>query len=151
MKSSRAASRMRARVSSAAASRAGDRYCLLTGSSTRITLSVIDRSATAVKRGDPMGSTPQLGDAVRRAFSPSTGPRTIGVELEMHTRPRVADRAGPRGIPALGAEPEARGHPTLEPGGQLELSLPPQPSIAALLREVDWCLESLAATTEVAL
>jgi glutamate--cysteine ligase len=99
-----------------------------------------------------MARTQQLGEAVRRAFIPATGPRTIGIELEMHTRRTAThDADATRGIPALGAEFEARGHPTLEPGGQLELSLPPRPSIAALLREVDWCLESLTATTEVAL
>ena len=99
-----------------------------------------------------MDATTSLRDAVRRAFTPSTGPRAIGVELEMHVRAEVPhDQAGPRGIPALGAEFESRGHPTLEPGGQLELSLPPQTSVAALLREVDWCLETVTATTEVAL
>ena len=70
----------------------------------------------------------------------------------MHVRPRAThDDNAPRGIPALGEEFERRAHPSLEPGGQLELSLPPQPSVEALLREVDWCLESVSATTEVAL
>ncbi len=93
-----------------------------------------------------------LQDAVRRAFGPSTQPRTIGVELEMHVRPKAEhDGQAPSGVPALGAEFETRGHPSLEPGGQLELSLPPQPSVEALLREVDWCLETVAAATEVAL
>ena len=45
-----------------------------------------------------------------------------------------------RGTPHLGDELVDRGHPSYEPGGQLELSLPPQPSVPALLREVDWCL-----------
>ena len=88
-----------------------------------------------------MTESAHLREAVQRAFSPATGPRTIGVELEMHVR----------GIPDLDGELGRRGHPTLEPGGQLELSLPPQPSIPALLREVDWCLAAVHASTEIAL
>jgi glutamate--cysteine ligase len=82
-----------------------------------------------------------MWEAVTRAFAPATGPRRIGVELEMHVR----------GTPRLGDELLDRGHPTYEPGGQLELSVPPQASIPALLREVDWCLDTIAETTEVAL
>ncbi len=82
-----------------------------------------------------------MRDAVSRAFSPSAGPRRIGVELEMHVH----------GTPHLAGELIDRGHPTYEPGGQLELSLPPQTSVSALLREVDWCLGTVAESAEVAL
>lgn len=99
-----------------------------------------------------MSGTRQLRHAVQRAFSPAKGRRRIGVELEMHVRTGTSIGGEPPcGIPVLGAELAARGHPTREPGGQLELSLPPQPTIAALLREVDWCLDAVESTTEVAL
>ena len=82
-----------------------------------------------------------MRDAVIRAFSPSAGHPRIGVELEMHVK----------GTPRVGRELGERGHPTYEPGGQLELSLPPQASVGALLREVDWCLAAVAESTSVAL
>ncbi|SDP58861.1 glutamate--cysteine ligase [Pedococcus dokdonensis] len=93
-----------------------------------------------------MDATPSLDDAVRRAFHPCEGPPRIGVELELHLQSKP-----PGGIPDLAGELVERGRPSLEPGGQLELSLPPQPSVAALVREVDWCLETLSATTDFAL
>ena len=79
---------------------------------------------------------------VTRAFAPSNGTRRIAVELEMHVR---------RNTPYLTQELVERGRPTFEPGGQLELSLPPQPSVEALLREVDWCLGAVTAASEIAL
>ncbi len=82
-----------------------------------------------------------MREAVSQAFTPATGARRIGVELEMHVR----------GTPRLGEELLERGHPSYEPGGQLELSVPPQASIPALLREVDWCLATIAETADVAL
>jgi glutamate--cysteine ligase len=82
-----------------------------------------------------------MREAVTQAFTPAAGPRRIGLELEMHVR----------GVPHLGDELAERGHPSYEPGGQLELSLPPQASIPALLRELDWCLGTISATSEVAL
>jgi len=82
-----------------------------------------------------------MQQAVAEAFTPSTGSPRMGLELEMHVR----------GAPRLSAALVARAHPSLEPGGQLELSLPPQPSTDALLREVDWCVDAVAATCEVAL
>jgi glutamate--cysteine ligase len=82
-----------------------------------------------------------MREAVTQAFAPAAGPRRIGLELEMHVR----------GVPHLGDELPERGHPSYEPGGQLELSLPPQASVPALLREVDWCLGTISATSEVAL
>lgn len=99
-----------------------------------------------------MTESAHLREAVERAFRPATGPRTIGLELEMHVRDKAPhETEAPRGIPELDGELARRGHPTLEPGGQLELSLPPQPSIPALLREVDWCLADVGATTQFAL
>lgn len=80
-------------------------------------------------------------EEVLRAFSPSTGPRRIGIELEMHVRT----------MPFLSDELLRRGRPSREPGGQLELSPPPQTSVTALLGEVDWCLRSLGESTDVAL
>lgn len=82
-----------------------------------------------------------MREAVTQAFTPAAGPRRIGLELEMHVR----------GTPHLGDELHGRGHPSYEPGGQLELSLPAQPTIPALLREVDWCLEAIAGTAQLAL
>jgi glutamate--cysteine ligase len=82
-----------------------------------------------------------MRELVTQAFTPAAGPRRIGVELEMHVR----------GTPHLADELAERGHPSYEPGGQLELSLPPQASIPALLREVDWCLGTIAETAEIAL
>ncbi len=83
-----------------------------------------------------------MDEAVLRAFSPSAGPRRIGVELEIHVRGTTPDLPG---------ELVERGHPSQEPGGQLELSLPAQPSVSAIVREVDWCLEAVAEGAEFAL
>jgi glutamate--cysteine ligase len=88
-----------------------------------------------------MSESAQLTEAVRRSFRAAPGPRKVGLELEVHARR----------TPVLGRELVHRAHPSLEPGGQLELSLPPQPSVAALLREVDWCLDEIEATAEIAL
>jgi glutamate--cysteine ligase len=81
-----------------------------------------------------------MREAVIRAFSPSTGPRRIGLELEMHVL----------GTPRIGDDLVERGHPSYEPGGQLELSLPPQTSVEALLREVDWSLRAVTGSAHVA-
>lgn len=80
-----------------------------------------------------------MREAVIRAFSPTPGPRRIGVELEMHVL----------GTPRIDEQLAERGHPSYEPGGQLELSLPPQTSVEALIREVDWSLGSVADSAEV--
>ena len=80
-----------------------------------------------------------MREAVIRAFSPTHGPRRIGVELEMHVL----------GTPRIDEQLAERGHPSYEPGGQLELSLPPQTSVEALIREVDWSLGSVADSAEV--
>ena len=80
--------------------------------------------------------------SVARMFAPGTGARRIGARLEMHVR---------RTTPYLSPELVERGRPTFEPGGQLELSVAPQPSVSALVSELEWCLEAVAATSEVAL
>lgn len=79
---------------------------------------------------------------VTRAFAPGAGTRRIAAELEMHVR---------RGAPFLSEELVERGRPTFEPGGQLELGLPPQVSVEALVDEVDWCLRDIAGRSEIAL
>ena len=66
-----------------------------------------------------------MRDAVDEAFQPSAGPQRIGLELEMHLSEPV---------PAL---PRWASY---EPGGQLELSLPPQRSVSDLLELVESCL-----------
>ena len=53
-----------------------------------------------------------MRDAVERAFTPSRGSRRIGAELELFV---LAGRLG------VGEELAARGCPSYEPGGQLEL------------------------------
>lgn len=59
--------------------------------------------------------------AVERAFAPSLGPRKIGVELEMFLQ------APPRCTP---------GYASYEPGGQLELSPPPKPTVPGALADI---------------
>jgi len=82
-----------------------------------------------------------MRDVVDQAFAPSSGTRNIAIELEMHVR---------RTAPHLTQELVERGRPTFEPGGQLELSLPPQPSVDALLGEVDWCEREVTRRSEIA-
>ncbi len=69
-----------------------------------------------------------MRDAVDEAFQPSAGPQRIGLELEVHLSEPV---------PAL---PRWASY---EPGGQLELSLPPQRSVSDLLELVESCLHPL--------
>src|SRR5689334_7546725 len=106
-----------------------------------------------------MTDSSRLREAVQRAFRPATGPTTIGLELEVHVRqrhhatslPGTPRQGTPRqGTPLHGAgewDGELAAHSLLscEPGGQLELSLPPQGSVSALLHEVDACLDLLTA------
>lgn len=75
-------------------------------------------------------------------FRAGSGTRRIGAELEMHLR---------RSTPYLSPELVARGCPTYEPGGQLELSVAPQASVSGLVRELEWCLGSVSETSEIAL
>jgi glutamate--cysteine ligase len=78
-----------------------------------------------------------LQDAVRRQFAPATGPaRRIGAEIELiavteEPHPRPADPAVL--VAGFDARFRAAARPSFEPGGQLELSLPPQTSVAALI------------------
>ncbi|MHA6785006.1 glutamate-cysteine ligase family protein [Pseudonocardia saturnea] len=68
-----------------------------------------------------------LETAVRRAFAPTSGPERLGVEIEL-----IPVAGGERPEPArLAAVLDGRfatdARPSFEPGGQLELSPPPQP------------------------
>jgi glutamate--cysteine ligase len=85
-----------------------------------------------------------LSEAVAHAFAPTcTADRRIGAELELH----LVGRDSPVPVDAVSAllpdELVRRGRPTFEPGGQLELSPPPQPSVAALVNELDWCVRAV--------
>ncbi|MGH3716421.1 MAG: glutamate-cysteine ligase family protein [Micromonosporaceae bacterium] len=81
-----------------------------------------------------------LVTAVRRLFAPGNGSRRVGAEIELIA---VTDEARPRTVPpeliAAGFDPGFvdAALPSFEPGGQLELSPPPQPSAGQLIREVD--------------
>ena len=79
---------------------------------------------------------------VERAFAPSRGTRRMGLEIEMHVR---------RGQPSLSQELVDRCLPTFEPGGQLELSIRPLPSVDAVVREAEWAVGSVVTCAEVAL
>src|SRR4051812_26536744 len=80
-----------------------------------------------------------LNAAVERAFSPAGHPGRGGVEIELIP---VTDTAEPRPVDpsvlAAGFDPDfiAAARPTFEPGGQLELSPAPRPSVDALLVDV---------------
>ncbi len=81
----------------------------------------------------------ELKDAVNRAFAPARWPGRIGVEVELIP---VTDTDSPDPVdPAVvraGFDESFVGaaRPSFEPGGQLELSPPPQRSVGALVREV---------------
>ena len=87
-----------------------------------------------------MGLSEAVAEAVARAFAPSRGDRRIGAELELHLVGRDAPIAAAAVSARLPDSLVRRGCPTSEPGGQLELSLPPQRSVDALARELDWCV-----------
>jgi glutamate--cysteine ligase len=81
-----------------------------------------------------------LLNAVRRQFAPAIGPvRRMGAEVELiaitdESLPRAADPA----VLAAGFDADfvATARPSFEPGGQLELSLPPRSSVSALADDV---------------
>lgn len=80
-----------------------------------------------------------LNTAVQRLFAPARQPGRIGVEVELipvtdTTRPQPVDPAHL----AEGFDPSfvRAAVPSFEPGGQLELSPPPRPSIAALVDDL---------------
>jgi glutamate--cysteine ligase len=86
--------------------------------------------------------------AVRRLFAPARRPGRVGAEVELIP---VTDAAWPRPVhPALLAagfdEVFVRAAaPSFEPGGQLELSPAPRPTVAALARDLGWMLRLAAA------
>jgi glutamate--cysteine ligase len=78
--------------------------------------------------------------AVQRLFAPARRPGRVGAEVELipvtdTLRPRPVDPA----VLAAGFDPGFTrvAAPTFEPGGQLELSPAPQPTVAALVRDLD--------------
>jgi glutamate--cysteine ligase len=80
-----------------------------------------------------------LNTAVAQLFAPARRPGRVGAEVELiavtgTTRPRPADPA----VLAAGFDAgfARAASPTFEPGGQLELSPPPRPSAAALVRDL---------------
>ena len=80
-----------------------------------------------------------LNTTVEQMFAPARQPGRVGAEVELisvtdTTRPRPADPA----VLAAGFDAGfvRAASPTFEPGGQLELSPPPRPSAAALVRDL---------------
>jgi glutamate--cysteine ligase len=89
-----------------------------------------------------------LNTTVEQMFAPARQPGHVGAEVELitvtdTTRPRPADPA------VLTAGFDAgfvtAASPTFEPGGQLELSPPPRPSAAALVRDLGQLLQRATA------
>jgi glutamate--cysteine ligase len=80
-----------------------------------------------------------LNTAVHRLFAPARRPGRIGVEVELIP---VTDTAQPQPVDpadlAAGFDTQfvRAAVPTFEPGGQLELSPPPQPDVAALIGDL---------------
>lgn len=81
-----------------------------------------------------------LNTAVARMFTPARQPGRVGVEVELIP---VTDTERPGPVdPALLASGfdldfARAAAPSFEPGGQLELSPPPRPTVAALIRDVE--------------
>jgi glutamate--cysteine ligase len=89
-----------------------------------------------------------LNTTVERMFAPARRPGRVGAEVELipvagTTRPRPVDPA----VLAAGFDAGfvSAAAPTFEPGGQLELSPPPRPSAAALVRDLGRLLRRAAA------
>src|SRR5690348_7477082 len=99
------------------------------------------RTSTDVRgRRRREGLRMNLSTAVDRLFTPARRPGRIGAEVELipvtdTTRPRPVD---PR-VLAAGFDPAfvAAAAPTFEPGGQLELSPAPRPTVRALLADLE--------------
>lgn len=93
-----------------------------------------------------------LNEAVQWLFAPARRPGRVGAEVELIP---VTDSARPRPVdPAcLAAGFDAgfvqAGVPTFEPGGQLELSPAPRPTVRALVRDLGWLLRRAAAIAAV--
>jgi glutamate--cysteine ligase len=89
-----------------------------------------------------------MNTAVARMFAPARQPGRVGVEVELIP---VTDTARPAPVdPALLASGFDLGFaraaaPSFEPGGQLELSPPPRPTVAALIGDVERLLRRATA------
>jgi glutamate--cysteine ligase len=89
-----------------------------------------------------------LHATVRHMFTPAREPGLIGVEVELIP---VTDTPLPRPVdPAIlaagfDAEFVAAAAPTFEPGGQLEVSPPPRPTVEALMGDVEVLLRRVTA------
>jgi glutamate--cysteine ligase len=89
-----------------------------------------------------------LNDAVRRLFAPARRPGRVGAEVELIP---VTDTARPRPVDpdllAAGFDAAfARAAvPSFEPGGQLELSPAPRPTVAALVADLNRLIGRAAA------
>ncbi len=89
-------------------------------------------------------SRPHLAAAVRRLFAPASVPGRVGCEIELiavtdEPVPRPADTAAL--VADLDPAFRADARPTLEPGGQLELSPAPRRSVPALVTDVQGMLD----------
>jgi glutamate--cysteine ligase len=88
-----------------------------------------------------------MDTAVQRLFAPARRPGSVGAEVELipvtdATRPRAVD-------PAFLAAGFDAGFvraavPSFEPGGQLELSPAPRPTVRALVRDLGWLMRRAA-------
>lgn len=102
-------------------------------------------------------SRPDLATAVRRLFTPAADQGRVGSEIELiavtdEPVPRPADTAAL--VADLDPAFRADARPSIEPGGQLELSPGPRPGVAALLADVHGMLHrafSIAAARGVRL
>jgi glutamate--cysteine ligase len=89
-----------------------------------------------------------MDTAVQRLFEPARRPGSVGAEVELIP---VTDTARPRAVdPAVLTAGFDTGFvkavaPSFEPGGQLELSPAPRPTVWALARDLDWMLRRAAA------
>ena len=93
-----------------------------------------------------------LNDAVWRMFTPALWPGRVGAEVELIP---VTDTARPRPVdPAVLASGFDAAFvraavPSFEPGGQLELSPAPRPTVAALVADLNRLVERAAAIAAV--
>ncbi|HEV2777960.1 MAG TPA: glutamate-cysteine ligase family protein [Actinophytocola sp.] len=89
-----------------------------------------------------------IDDAVQRLFTPARRPGRVGAEVELipvtaPARPRPVD---PHTLAAgFDAAFTRAAVPSFEPGGQLELSPAPRPTVSALVRELNRLIDHAAA------
>jgi glutamate--cysteine ligase len=100
----------------------------------------------ALGAGEPGGM--DMDRAVQRMFAPARRPGRVGAEVELIP---VTDAGRPRPVhPAVLAAGFDAGFAraaalSFEPGGQLELSPAPRPTVGALVRDLDWMLRRAVA------